>query len=99
MTKEEKQLREALQNVMDPELNISVVDLGLVYKTKVDSKKNVSITMTLTTLGCPLFELIETEVKNKLEPLGYKNVKVTLTFAPPWSMEMLSEKAKAILGI
>lgn len=57
--------------------------------------------MTLTTIGCPLISLIETEIKNKLSELGIleKNIIIELTFDPPWSMEKMSEKAKALLGI
>lgn len=96
----ENQVREALLGVNDPELNISIIDLGLVYDIKIEAKK-VKITMTLTTIGCPLFGLIEVEVKNKLQQLGFddKNVQIELVFDPPWSMERMSEQGKATLGI
>jgi len=57
--------------------------------------------MTLTTIGCPLFATIEDEVKNKLKEIGIppENVVLELTFEPPWSIEMMSESAKAMLGI
>ncbi len=99
MAKSKNNLMEALTEILDPELNISIVDLGLVYKAGIDKKKNVNITMTLTTLGCPLFSVIEKEIEQKLKPLGYNNIKVTLTFDPPWSMEKMSERAKAMLGL
>ncbi len=94
------QIEKKLEEVLDPELNISIVDLGLVYKVKIEKAK-VKILMTLTTIGCPLISLIETEVKSKLKELGFleKNIIVELTFDPPWSMEKMSEKAKALLGI
>ena len=89
-----------LTEVMDPELNISIVDLGLVYDTKL-VKNKVKIIMTLTTIGCPLFSLIETQVKDKIKELGIKDedISLELTFDPPWSMEKMSKKAKAMLGI
>ena len=87
-----------LKEVNDPELNISIVDLGLVYNVEV-AKTGVVVTMTLTTIGCPLFSLIEQEIYNKLHTIGLSNVKITLTFDPPWTMEKMSEKAKAKLGI
>lgn len=87
-----------LKEVNDPELNISIVDLGLVYNVEV-TKTGVVVTMTLTTIGCPLFSLIEQEIYNKLHTIGLSNVKITLTFDPPWTMEKMSEKAKAKLGI
>ena|SRR3990167_10652174 len=95
-----KQIKTKLTEVMDPELNISIVDLGLVYDTKL-VKNKVKIIMTLTTIGCPLFSLIETQVKDKIKELGVKDedISLELTFDPPWSMEKMSKKAKAMLGI
>ena len=90
-----------LTEVMDPELNISIVDLGLIYDIKIIKNKKVKIIMTLTTIGCPLFSLIETQIKDKMKELKFKDkdVLLELTFDPPWSMEKMSKKAKAILGI
>jgi len=89
-----------LFEVMDPELNISIVDLGLVYDTKI-IKSKVKVIMTLTTIGCPLFSLIETQVKDKIKELGVKeeDISLELTFDPPWSMEKMSKKGRAMLGI
>lgn len=96
-----KQIKEKLAQVLDPELNISIIDLGLVYHIEVNKNNRVTITMTLTTLGCPLFSLIEQEIKQKLQEINIFPEKVTinLTFDPPWSIEKMSPKAKAILGI
>lgn len=93
------QVYEKLEEVMDPELYISITDLGLIYNVQI--KKDIAIiTMTLTTIGCPLFVTIEQEVKNKLQEVeGLKDSQIKLVFNPPWSMEMLSENARAILGI
>ncbi|GIW64546.1 MAG: hypothetical protein KatS3mg092_0479 [Patescibacteria group bacterium] len=95
-----EQILKKLEEVLDPELNISIVDLGLVYDIKIN-KKNIKIVMTLTTIGCPLISLIEKEIKSKLEELGFeeKNIEIELTFDPPWSIDKMTEKAKAILGI
>lgn len=95
-----REIKKKLEEVLDPELNISIVDLGLVYSVKVEKAK-VKITMTLTTIGCPLISLIETEIKSKVSELGISedNIIVELTFDPPWSMEKMSERAKAMLGI
>jgi metal-sulfur cluster biosynthetic enzyme len=94
-------IQTTLEDVLDPELNISIVDLGLVYEITISKEKKVSIRMTLTTIGCPLFSLIETEIRNKLQTLGVKDNDITidLAFDPPWSMEKMSERAKAMLGI
>lgn len=97
----EKTVKDKLTEVMDPELNISIVDLGLVYGVELKKDKKIKITMTLTTIGCPLFNLIEQEAKIKLRELGIdeNNIVFDLTFDPPWSMEKMSERAKAMLGI
>ena len=95
-----KQIKNSLSEVMDPELNISIVDLGLVYETKIN-KNRVKIIMTLTTIVCPLFSLIETQVIDKIKELGIKekDISLELTFDPPWSMDKMSKKGKAMLGI
>lgn len=97
----EKVIKNKLAEVLDPELNISIVDLGLVYKIDQQKSGVVEVTMTLTTIGCPLFATIEQEIKSKLKEIGItdKKVKLNLTFDPPWSMEKMSERAKAMLGI
>ncbi|OGK25727.1 hypothetical protein A3C28_00120 [Candidatus Roizmanbacteria bacterium RIFCSPHIGHO2_02_FULL_39_9] len=97
----EQTVKDKLTEVMDPELNISIVDLGLVYGVELKKDKKIKITMTLTTIGCPLFNLIEQEAKIKLKELEIdeKNIEFDLTFDPPWSMEKMSERAKAMLGI
>lgn len=94
-------VKKQLENVLDPELNISVVDLGLVYDVTVAENGRVKIIMTLTTIGCPLFSQIEQEVRNSLTEIGVAEdlVELELVFDPPWSMEMMSERAKAMLGI
>lgn len=96
-----KQILKKLEEVIDPELGISIVDLGLVYNVDVKKTNEVKITMTLTTIGCPLISVIENDIKNKLSEIGFDQEKITidLTFDPPWSLEKMSAKAKAILGI
>lgn len=96
-----KLIKDKLSEVLDPELNISIVDLGLVYKVDLQKSGKAKITMTLTTIGCPLFSLIQEEAKSKIKELGLQEDKIEfeLTFDPPWSMEKMSERAKAMLGI
>jgi len=84
---------------MDPEFNISVVDMGLIYKVTEASRK-VKITMTLTSPGCPLADLIINDIKESvLEIKGIDQVEVDLVFDPPWTKDRLSKKAKIKLGL
>lgn len=96
----QKLISSKLSEVMDPELNISIVDLGLVYEVKINKNK-IKVIMTLTTIGCPLFSLIETQVKDKIKELGAKDEDITLelTFDPPWSMDKMTKRGRAMLGI
>ena len=94
-----KILLEQLKNVPDPELGISVVELGLIYDARIDKKGNVTVVMTLTTMGCPLFDLIAEPIKMELSKLkGVQDVTIDLTFDPPWSVEKMSKEAKVKLG-
>ena len=95
-----KQIKNKLSEVMDPELNVSIIDLGLVYKIKI-IKNKIKVVMTLTTIGCPLFSEIEQQVKEKIRELGVKeeDISLELTFDPPWTMEKMSKKGKVMLGI
>jgi len=95
-----EQILDKLNDVMDPELNMSITDLGLVYNVDVKNGK-AHILMTLTSLGCPLYDTIQDEIYHNLEMIGLsqKNIEIELTFDPPWSIERMSERAKAMLGI
>jgi metal-sulfur cluster biosynthetic enzyme len=89
---------EALRNVHDPELGINIVDLGLVYGVEVDGD-TVRITYTLTTMGCPIGPLIESEMRQFLSGVeGVSNVDTEMVLRPPWTPEMMSDEAKAALG-
>jgi metal-sulfur cluster biosynthetic enzyme len=88
----------ALKNVIDPEIGANIVDLGLIYDLKVEGEK-VEVLMTLTSLGCPLANSLVSEVESKLKEAGFKNVKVTLTFNPPWTPEKMNKELRKRLGI
>jgi len=91
--KKEKIL-EKLREVVDPELGVNIVDLGLIYEIKVDGG-NVKILMTLTTPGCPMAAGFVQEVERKIRQLkGVKKVVVDLTFDPPWTPDKMSKEAK-----
>lgn len=84
---------------MDPELNVSIVDMGFIYSIK-QIKSKVKITMTLTTIGCPLFPIIRHEIETKLKEIkGIDTVTIDLVFDPAWNMNMMSKKARLVLGI
>jgi metal-sulfur cluster biosynthetic enzyme len=91
---------EGLKNVYDPEIGINIVDLGLVYDADISESGDVVVTMTLTSLGCPLGPVIMQEVNNALKDLpGIGETDVKLVWTPPWSPENMSEDAKDELGI
>jgi len=94
-----KTIAEKLDTVMDPELDVSIVKLGLLYNIRVEGS-TAYITMTLTTIGCPLFGVLEKEIEEKVGSLKeVKNVKLDLVFDPPWNMRMIAPEALAELGI
>lgn len=100
MTKEA--VREELKLVMDPELGVNVVDLGLIYDIQVDEsaeKPKVDIDMTLTSFGCPLGGFLEDQVKEVTKGLGAGEVNVNITFEPPWNPDMVSDEVKEMLGL
>ena len=93
-------VKEGLKNVYDPEIGINVVDLGLVYDADIEENGDVLVTMTLTSLGCPLGPVIVQEVANALRDLpGIGTVDVKLVWSPPWTPDMMSDEAKDELGI
>src|SRR5215211_4882774 len=95
-----EQARDNLKNVFDPEIGINIVDLGLVYDVDVSNGGDVLVTMTLTSLGCPLGPVIVQEVTNAMSDLpNLGDVDVKLVWSPAWSPDMMSEDARDELGI
>lgn len=94
------QVEDKLKLVLDPELGISIWDLGLIYETTISKAGVCTITMTLTTIGCPLFGVIQKEIEDKvMEVDGIEDVKIDLTFDPPWTPEKMTEESKIRLGL
>lgn len=90
----------ALELVVDPELGIDIVNLGLVYNVEMNDEGLVEVTMTLTSMGCPLAGTIVDQVKRALADIPeIKDVDVHIVFNPPWNKEMMSRYAKIALGI
>ena len=91
---------EALKNVFDPELGINIVDLGLVYEIKVGDAGDVDIEYTLTTMGCPIGPMIEDQMRAFLQAVpGVGAVRPEMVLRPAWTPEMMSDEAKAALGV
>jgi len=91
---------DAMKEVYDPEIGVNIVDLGLVFDVAVDEQNDVEVTMTLTSMGCPLGPVIIGDIQRAvggLDDVG--QVGVRIVWSPPWSPDMMSEDAKDELGI
>lgn len=96
----EQQVREKLDLVLDPELGVSIVALGLIYEIFITEEGIAKITMTLTTIGCPLFGQIQKEIEDRVMELeNIEDVEIELTFDPPWTPDKMTEEAKVQLGL
>ncbi len=98
------QIVEKLSQVMDPELGVDIVELGLIYDIEVkkkagDKPQEVSIKMTFTTPACPMINEILREVKEKLEEIEDADIELNIVFEPLWTPDRMSEKAKIKLGM
>ena len=92
-------VQRAIKTVYDPEIPVDIYELGLIYEINIYPVNNVFVLMTLTSPSCPAAETIPNEVEQKLRKIeGVNNVKVGITFDPPYSTEMMSEVAKLELG-
>jgi FeS assembly SUF system protein len=90
----------ALKTVFDPEIPVDIYELGLIYKVDVADNKDVAVDMTLTAPNCPVAGEMPVMVKTALETVeGIGEVKVNLTFDPPWTPDCMSEEAKLELNM
>jgi metal-sulfur cluster biosynthetic enzyme len=90
---------EALRDVIDPELGLDFVELGLIYDVEVDEAGAVHVTYTLTSPGCPIGPQVSEQIAEFVGDLdGVSDVQATMTFSPPWTPERMSEDAKFALG-
>ena len=88
-----EEIEEALKDVVDPELGINVVDLGLVYGLHLEDDDSLTIDMTLTSAACPLTDVIEDQTQTALEGLVVRWV-INWVWMPPWGMEMITEDGR-----
>lgn len=97
----ESLINDALRAVIDPELGVNIIDLGLVYKVAVGDDGRITITMTLTTPGCPMHASFAEEIEQTLWTAipGLTGVDVNLVWEPRWSPMMMSEEGLAQLGL
>ena len=92
-------ITQKLKLVVDPELGVDIVELGLVYEINITGKKEAVVKITFTTPACPMIHTILDDIKKRLEELGEdKDITVEVVFDPPWTPEKMSEKAKLLLG-
>jgi metal-sulfur cluster biosynthetic enzyme len=90
---ENEDILEALRDVVDPELGINVVDLGLVYGVTLDGERNVSIDMTLTSAACPLTDVIEDQAREALEGV-VNDFRINWVWLPPWGPENITDDGR-----
>jgi metal-sulfur cluster biosynthetic enzyme len=95
----EKEVREALMDVYDPELGIDIVSLGLIYKVEITPEHDVKVLMTLTFAGCPYGPSMLEDVDERIREIAaVRNVSIDLTFEPPWTPDSMDPDVKAALN-
>jgi len=92
------EIQEALKDVIDPELGVNIVDLGLIYDLSWDDEKDaLIISMTLTSAGCPLTDVIEEEVGKALDAAKVERFRINWVWMPPWGPERISEDGRDMM--
>jgi metal-sulfur cluster biosynthetic enzyme len=95
----QESIRKALRAVKDPELNLNIIDLGLVYDVLPDESGDVQVKMTLTSPGCPAGPEIVQDVRRTIEDLdGVKTVDVEIVWEPYWTPDRIDPRVRAFLG-
>ena len=96
----ESNIISVLQKVYDPEIPVSIYELGLIYNIDIKQNNNVDILMTLTTPHCPVAEILPKQIEAAVKKIEEVNkVKVEITWEPTWTQEMMSEAARLELGL
>ncbi|EJF02111.1 metal-sulfur cluster assembly factor [Liquorilactobacillus mali] len=91
---------EKLENVIDPELGVDIVNLGLIYEIDLDSAGSCEIKMTLTTMGCPLTDVLAEMIERELQPIAeVEQVNINFVWEPAWTIDKMTRYAKMALGI
>jgi len=96
----EGKIVDVIKTIYDPEIPVSIYELGLIYEINIDEQKIAHITMTLTAPNCPEAEFLPVEVHDKVKEIeGISDVEIILTFDPPWNEDLMSDEAKLELGL
>ena len=94
----EKEIYDALQEVMDPEIpKLSVVDLGVITDVEIKGDKSAKVTMTPTFAGCPAIYVMKNGIKDKMEEIGIEDPEVEVSYEKGWNSDMITEKGRKIL--
>jgi metal-sulfur cluster biosynthetic enzyme len=93
LSPEDEDLLEALRDVVDPELGVNVVDLGLIYGVKLEEDRTLTIDMTLTSAACPLTDVIEDQTRDALEGL-VTDFRINWVWMPPWGPDKITEDGR-----
>lgn len=93
---QEEQIYEAMRDVVDPELGINVVDLGLVYGVHVEGDETVTLDMTLTSAACPLTDVIEDQTRAALDGL-VRDYRINWVWMPPWGPDKITDEGREML--
>jgi metal-sulfur cluster biosynthetic enzyme len=94
-----EEINDALREVIDPELGLDFVELGLIYGVEADAEGAVKVTYTLTSPGCPIGPQVEEQIAEFVSEIeGVTSVESELIFTPPWTVDKMSEDAKFALG-
>ena len=95
----DQDVKDALYDVIDPEMNMNIVDLGLVYRTQVVEGNIAEVDFTLTYPGCPLSDVIESDIVSRIRTqTDVSDVRAQLVWSPPWDHNMMSENARLLMG-
>ncbi len=95
----EEQVLDILKEIVDPEIGVNVVDLGLVYGVDFPEPDTVTVRMTLTAPGCPLHDMISRSAQMAIETLpGVKQAQVEIVWDPPWTPDKLTDEGRRLLG-
>ena len=98
--KKVEQILATLQDIYDPELPVSIYDLGLIYEINLEDNDRVNIVMTLTSPNCPVAQTLPVDVKNKIEEIeGINKAVIEIVFEPPWDPGKMSEAAKLEMNL